>query len=109
MINGIYKSEEDEEEGKYESQEVELSYEIVVENITIDFSADECSVKIFLKTLKNRYVEVIEHIHVFIEEKAFPPKVHNLYSFFKDQVEKFLIERKTSMHSLISYLGHKYS
>ena len=35
------------------------------------------------KNIKKGYVEAIDYTHAFLEEKVFPPKLHNLFDALK--------------------------
>ena len=86
-----------------------MSDEIFVGNRTVYISADECAVKVSLKTSNKGYVEAIDYICAFLENKSFPPEVQNLSATFKDQVEKRLPERDNILRSMISHFFRKHS
>ena len=65
----MYNSVEEDQKEKNEAQEVEVEDESVVGNRAVDISEDEYSVKVSLKTSNNRYVEAIDYIHAFLEQK----------------------------------------
>ena len=66
VIDETNKSSEKEEEEKSEAKEIELTDEIIVGNITVDISADECAVKVSLKTSNKGYVKEMDYIHAFL-------------------------------------------